>query len=47
MWTHQFAEALHASDSLGLDRFLTMQNHYNLLYREEEREMLPHCKRKA
>ena len=41
MWAYQFAEALHASDRLGLDRFLTMQNHYNLLYREEEREMLP------
>ena len=45
MWAHQFAEALHASDSLGLDRFATMQNHYNLLYREEEREMLPLCEK--
>ncbi|QLG61647.1 aldo/keto reductase [Halorarum salinum] len=43
MWARQFAEALHASDRLGLDRFATMQNHYNLLYREEEREMLPLC----
>jgi aryl-alcohol dehydrogenase-like predicted oxidoreductase len=43
MWAHQFAEALHTSDRLGLDRFVTMQNHYNLLYREEEREMLPLC----
>ncbi len=43
MWTHQFADALHASDRLGLERFQTMQNHYNLLYREEEREMLPYC----
>jgi aryl-alcohol dehydrogenase-like predicted oxidoreductase len=43
MWAHQFAEALHTSDRLGLDRFATMQNHYNLLYREEEREMLPLC----
>jgi len=43
MWAHQFARALHASDRLGLDRFATMQNHYNLLYREEEREMLPLC----
>lgn len=41
MWAHQFAEALHTSDRLGLERFATMQNHYNLLYREEEREMLP------
>jgi aryl-alcohol dehydrogenase-like predicted oxidoreductase len=45
MWAHQFAEALHTSDRLGLDRFVTMQNHYNLLYREEEREMLPLCAR--
>ena len=41
MWAHQFQEALHTSDRLGLDRFVTMQNHYNLVYREEEREMLP------
>src|SRR6056297_4173147 len=45
MWTHQFAEALHTSDALGLERFATMQNHYNLLYREEEREMLPLCRK--
>ncbi|WP_255167330.1 aldo/keto reductase [Natrononativus amylolyticus] len=43
MWAHQFAEALHASERLGLERFVTMQNHYNLVYREEEREMLPLC----
>ena len=43
MWAYQFAEALHTSDRLGLDRFETMQNHYNLVYREEEREMLPFC----
>lgn len=43
MWAHQFAEALHTSESLSLDRFITMQNHYNLAYREEEREMLPLC----
>jgi len=41
MWAHQFADALHTSESLGLERFVTMQNHYNLVYREEEREMLP------
>jgi aryl-alcohol dehydrogenase-like predicted oxidoreductase len=46
MWAHQFAEALHASERLGLDKFLTMQNHYNLLYREEEREMLPLTQKK-
>jgi aryl-alcohol dehydrogenase-like predicted oxidoreductase len=44
MWAHQFARALHTSDRLALARFLTMQNHYNLLYREEEREMLPLCR---
>ena len=47
MWAHQFAEALHTSDRLGLDRFATMQNHYNLLYREEEREMLPLCQKEG
>jgi aryl-alcohol dehydrogenase-like predicted oxidoreductase len=45
MWVHQFAEALHTSERLGLDRYVTMQNHYNLLYREEEREMLPLCRK--
>jgi aryl-alcohol dehydrogenase-like predicted oxidoreductase len=45
MWAHQFSEALHTSDRLGLDRFVTMQNHYNLLYREEEREMMPLCEK--
>jgi len=47
MWTHQFAEALATSDRLDLERFATMQNHYNLLYREEEREMLPYCQREG
>ncbi|MFB6171840.1 MAG: aldo/keto reductase [Haloarculaceae archaeon] len=46
-WAHQFAEALHTSDRLGLDRFATMQNHYNLVYREEEREMLPLCEKEG
>lgn len=45
MWAHQLALALHTSEELGLDRFVTMQNHYNLVYREEEREMLPLCSR--
>jgi aryl-alcohol dehydrogenase-like predicted oxidoreductase len=44
MWTYQFASALRASENLGLERFATMQNHYNLVYREEEREMLPFCR---
>ncbi|ELZ73536.1 aldo/keto reductase [Haloferax volcanii] len=47
MWAHQFAEAQYTADSLGLDRFATMQNHYNLLYREEEREMLPLCEKQG
>ncbi|MFB6079032.1 MAG: aldo/keto reductase [Halarchaeum sp.] len=45
MWAHQFADALHTSDELGLERFATMQDHYNLVYREEEREMLPLCEK--
>ncbi len=45
MWTHQFADMLHTAERLGLERFQTMQNHYNLVYREEEREMLPLCAR--
>ena len=45
MWAHQLAESLHTSDTLGLERFATMQNHYNLVYREEEREVLPLCER--
>ncbi|MFB6091842.1 MAG: aldo/keto reductase [Haloquadratum sp.] len=43
MWAHQFAEAQHVAERRGLTPFATMQNHYNLLYREEEREMLPLC----
>ncbi|HEY1970235.1 MAG TPA: aldo/keto reductase [Pseudonocardia sp.] len=43
MWAWQFAKALHASERHGWARFVTMQNHYNLIYREEEREMLPLC----
>jgi aryl-alcohol dehydrogenase-like predicted oxidoreductase len=45
MWAHQMAEALHTSDSYNLEQFVSMQNHYNLVYREEEREMLPLCKK--
>ncbi|WP_200531068.1 aldo/keto reductase [Halorubrum sp. LN27] len=47
MWAHQFAEALHASDREGYERFATMQNHYNLAYREEEREVLPLCEKEG
>jgi len=39
----QFAKALYASDRNGWARFVSMQNHYNLIYREEEREMIPLC----
>jgi aryl-alcohol dehydrogenase-like predicted oxidoreductase len=43
MQTWQFATAQHAAEAHGWTRFVTMQPHYNLLYREEEREMLPFC----
>ena len=46
-WAHQFADALHTSERLGLERFVSMQNHYSLVYREEEREMLPLCEREG
>jgi aryl-alcohol dehydrogenase-like predicted oxidoreductase len=39
----QFAKLLYTADANGWTRFVTMQNHYNLLYREEEREMIPFC----
>ena len=44
MFAWQFAQMLYTSDRLGLTRFVTMQNHYNLVYREEEREMIPLCR---
>jgi 1-deoxyxylulose-5-phosphate synthase len=43
MFAYQFAQMQHAADSNGWTRFVTMQNHYNLIYREEEREMIPFC----
>src|SRR5277367_2184749 len=43
MFAWQFAQMLAISDGNGWARFVTMQNHYNLLYREEEREMNPLC----
>ena len=43
MFAWQFARMLYTADRLGLTRFITMQNHYNLIYREEEREMGPLC----
>jgi len=43
MFAWQFAKMLYAADANGWTRFVTMQNHFNLLYREEEREMIPLC----
>jgi aryl-alcohol dehydrogenase (NADP+) len=43
MFAWQFAKAQHAADLHGWTRFVSMQNHYNLVYREEEREMIPQC----
>jgi 1-deoxyxylulose-5-phosphate synthase len=43
MYAWQFLKMLQTSDMMGLARFVTMQNHYNLVYREEEREMIPLC----
>ena len=43
MYAWQFLKMLQTSDLMGLARFVTMQNHYNLVYREEEREMIPLC----
>jgi aryl-alcohol dehydrogenase-like predicted oxidoreductase len=44
MFAWQLAKMLHTSERLGLARFVTMQNHYNLVYREEEREVNPLCR---
>ena len=44
MYAWQFAKALYLSDRHGWARFVSMQNHYNLVYREEEREMMPLCR---
>ena len=43
MFAWQFAKMLYTADMLSSTRFVTMQNHYNLVYREEEREMMPLC----
>jgi 1-deoxyxylulose-5-phosphate synthase len=43
MWAWQFATAQHTAEQHGWTKFVTMQDHYNLIYREEEREMLPLC----
>jgi len=44
MYAWQFQKALYTSDKYGFAKFISMQNHFNLLYREEEREMIPLCK---
>jgi aryl-alcohol dehydrogenase (NADP+) len=44
MFAWQFAKMLYTADQHGLTRFVSMQNHYNLIYREEEREMIPLCR---
>ncbi|MBP7692626.1 MAG: aldo/keto reductase, partial [Anaerolineales bacterium] len=44
MFAWQFQKALHAAETHAWTRFVTMQNHLNLIYREEEREMLPLCR---
>lgn len=43
MYAWQFQRALHVAEKHGWTRFVSMQNHYNLIYREEEREMMPLC----
>ena len=43
MFTWQFAKAQYTADLNGWTRFVSMQNHYNLVYREEEQEMIPFC----
>lgn len=44
MWAWQFQKALYVAEKHGWARFVSMQNHLNLIYREEEREMLPLCR---
>jgi 1-deoxyxylulose-5-phosphate synthase len=43
MFAWQFAKAQHTAERNGWTRFVSMQDHYNLMYREEEREMIPQC----
>jgi len=44
MYAWQFSKYLHTADAMGKTRFVSMQNHYNAVYREEEREMMPLCR---
>lgn len=43
MWAYQFAKLQHCAEVHGWTKFISMQNHYSLCYREEEREMNPYC----
>jgi aryl-alcohol dehydrogenase (NADP+) len=47
MHAYQFAGAQHVAERHGWTRFVSMQNHYNLVYREEEREMIPYCRQEG
>jgi aryl-alcohol dehydrogenase-like predicted oxidoreductase len=47
MHAYQFAKMLYTADKMGCRRFVSMQNHYNLIYREEEREMMPLCRQEG
>jgi aryl-alcohol dehydrogenase (NADP+) len=47
MWAWQFAQMLAAQDAGAHARFVVMQNHYNVIYREEEREMIPLCRKEG
>ena len=47
MYAWQFCQSLYVAELRGWTRFISMQNHYNLLYREEEREMLPLCQQEG
>jgi aryl-alcohol dehydrogenase-like predicted oxidoreductase len=44
MYTYQFLDMQHIADKRGWAKFISMQNYHNLIYREEEREMMPACK---
>jgi aryl-alcohol dehydrogenase-like predicted oxidoreductase len=47
MWSWQFAQMLAAQDARAYAHFVVMQNHYNIIYREEEREMIPLCRKEG
>lgn len=44
MYAWQFQKALYTAEKHGWTKFVSMQNHYNLIYREDERELIPLCK---